>query len=366
MDMKHSLLTAVCLTAAALFISCESNKYGPTGHGPKPEKPETPELAEGFAKGADISWVTQMEKDGVKFYNAEGKETECTAVMKEAGFDAIRLRVWFDPEGGWCGKDDVLVKAKRAHDLGMKLMIDFHYSDYWADPGKQNPPAAWSGYGAAEMTAAVASHTKDVLKALKGKGIDVTWVQVGNEVTGGMLWPLGKVKDQSTGSFIDFLDAGYAAAKEIYPDSKVILHIDNGYDSGLYDWFFGLMKAGNARYDIIGMSLYPSYAGNDWNGTVDRCMTNIKAVTAKFGKPVMICETGLPVSDPRKSRDTMQYIMDNAMKTEGCLGVFYWEPQTDGVWKPSNYEALGWQAYGLGAFKDGRPTAILDPFGNKK
>lgn len=362
--MKAHIYSGILAVFAAILLACENNPYGPTGH--VPDKEEDTETTASFVKGADISWLTQMEKEGEKFYTTDGKETECTALMKKIGFDAIRLRVWVDPEGGWCGKDDVLVKAKRAHELGMKLMIDFHYSDYWADPSKQNPPAAWSEFSASEMTAAVASHTKDVLKALKDKGLDVTWVQIGNEVTNGMLWPLGKVKDNSTGNFVDFLNAGYAAAKDIYPETKVILHIDNGYDAGLYDWFFGLMKAGNARYDIIGMSLYPSYSGNDWNGIVDKCIANIKAVNSKFGKPVMICETGLPVGQVQQSKETMQYIMDKAMNTEGCLGVFYWEPQTDGVWKPSEYDALGWHAYELGAFSNGRPTAALDPFKNKE
>lgn len=362
MEMKAHILAVIFL----LSVSCENNPYGPTGHTPGTEKPGQETEAAGFVKGADISWLTQMEEDGEKFYTAEGKETECTALMKKIGFDAIRLRVWVGPEGGWCGKDDVIVKAKRAHDLGMKLMIDFHYSDSWADPGKQNPPAAWAGYGASEMTAAVAAHTKEVLKDLKDKNIDVAWVQVGNEVTNGMLWPLGKVKDSSTGNFLDFLNAGYAAAKEVYPDAKVILHIDNGYDSGLYDWFFGLMKSGGARYDIIGMSLYPSYAGNDWKGTVDRCIANMKAVNSKFGKPVMLCEIGFPVNEPARSEEAIRYILDNTEDTEFCQGVFYWEPQTDGVWKPANYAALGWNAYGLGAFSNGRPTSALDPFGNKE
>ena len=108
-----------------------------------------------FSKGADISWVTEMEKDGIRFYNAEGKETECTALLKELGFDAIRLRVWVDPEGGWCGKEDVLVKARRAHALGMHIMIDFHYSDSWADPSKQNVPVAWKDFNFTQMSQAV-------------------------------------------------------------------------------------------------------------------------------------------------------------------------------------------------------------------
>ena len=328
------------------------------------ETPDVPEAT--FAKGADISWVTEMEKDGQKFYDAEGKETECTALMKEIGFDAIRLRVWVDPEEGWCGKDDVVAKAVRAQELGMRIMIDFHYSDSWADPSKQNVPDGWKDFNAVQMSQAVKDHTSEVLKALKDEGIDVEWVQVGNEVNQGMLWPLGKVSGQSAGSFVAFLNAGYVAVKAVYPAAKVIVHLSNGHDSGLFDWFFSLMQKSNASYDIIGMSLYPSWWENggwcDWKPNTDKCLANIKTMYGKFGKEVMLCEVGMPVSEPQKSKEAMEYILEQTSGMDGCLGVFYWEPQADGRWKPSSYAGLGWNAYDKGAFKDGRPTAALDPF----
>ena len=149
--MKIKPIIAVLAMTAALLVGCDKNPYGPTGYvpdtqKPEPEQPQEPAVDAGFAKGADISWVTQMEADGQKFYNASGKEMECTALMKELGFNAVRLRVWVDPDGGWCGKDDVLEKARRAQALGMRIMIDFHYSDSWADPSKQVTPSAWASY----------------------------------------------------------------------------------------------------------------------------------------------------------------------------------------------------------------------------
>ena len=136
----------------------------------------------GFAKGADVSWLTEMEQDGVKFYNQNGKAEECMWLLRDLGTNAIRLRVWVNPEGGWCGKDDVIAKASRAQALGYRLMIDFHYSDTWADPGNQKVPAAWQGYTYEQMKQAVANHTKDVLSALKEREVtNVEWVQVGNE-----------------------------------------------------------------------------------------------------------------------------------------------------------------------------------------
>ena len=111
----------------------------------EPEKEET-EVVD-FYKGADISWVTELESKGHKFYNANGDERECTALMKEYGMNAIRLRVWVDrnEHDNWCNKEDLLVKAKRAKALGMEVIVDFHYSDWWADPAKQNIPASWKG-----------------------------------------------------------------------------------------------------------------------------------------------------------------------------------------------------------------------------
>lgn len=355
------------LSAAAALITICAACGKDTDIQKEPEKPMEPEKIV-FAEGADISWTTQMEKDGVKFVDASGNETECTALMKETGFDAIRLRVWVDPEDGWCGKDDVLEKARRAQALGMRVMIDFHYSDSWADPGKQNLPEAWKGYDIIQIGNAVTEHTADILRALQSSGIDVEWVQLGNEVNNGMLWPWGKVQGSTAGNFISFVNSGYNIVKDFYPDAKVILHVSNGHDAGLFDWFFNLMYLGKARYDMIGMSLYPSWWENggwtDWKANVDKCVANMKSMNSKFGKPVMLCEVGMPVSEPQMAKEALQYILDQTKAIESCHGVFYWEPQTDGVWKPSSYENLGWGAYNMGAFRNGRPTVALDPFGN--
>lgn len=360
MNIRRIYLT---LAAALAITACGKDNDGT--HNIETEV-HPPVITSEFAEGADISWVTQMEGDGVRFYNAEGKETECTALMKQAGFNAIRLRVWVNPEGGWCGKEDVLVKARRAHALGMRIMIDFHYSDSWADPSKQTIPDAWAGYNIQQLSEAVKAHTKETLQLLKDNGIDVEWVQVGNEVNSGMLWPSGKVQGNTADRFAGFVNSGYAAVKEIYPSAKVILHVSNGHDSSLFEWFFNLMKMNGAEYDIIGMSLYPSWWENGgwsaWKPVADKCIANIQKMAAGYGKPVIICETGMPVSDPQTAGEAMQYILEKTRSMESCHGVFYWEPQTDGNWKPASYNALGWNAYNMGAFSNGRPTAALAPF----
>lgn len=126
----------------------------------QPEQQKEPD----FWLGADISWATEMEAHGHKLYNNAGEERECTALMKEMGLNAVRLRVWVDPSahGNWCNKEDLLVKCQRAKELGMAIMVDFHYSDWWADPNKQNIPASWSGHSYEQMKEDLAAHTIEV------------------------------------------------------------------------------------------------------------------------------------------------------------------------------------------------------------
>ena len=350
------------------------------------EEENTEEVVE-FYKGADISWATEMVSKGHKFYNANGQERECTALMKEYGMNAIRLRVWVDPSAhdNWCNKEDVLVKAKRAKALGMEVMIDFHYSDWWADPAKQNIPASWKGHSYEEMKKDLANHTKEVLQLMKDNGITPKWVQVGNETTNGMLWSVQtneqgwEIKDENGNTIITesmghatrnpkqyagFFAAGYDAVKEIFPDAIVIVHLDNGFDADLYDWNLGILTSNGAKFDMIGMSLYPywaeSYHGKTADQTISGCMANIKRLKAKYGCEVMIVETGMLCADEQGKLINTSVLEEGyhqlariikESKEIGCKGVFYWEPEC----KPSQYK--------LGAFtEDGRPTRIMDAF----
>ena len=358
----------ILIILSAMLLAACNPEDRPSAEEPDKDTEETIER-NFYAKGADISWVTQMEADKVKFRNAQGQEKECTVLMKEIGMNSIRLRVWVDPKDGWCGKEDVLVKAARAQALGMNIMIDFHYSDSWADPSKQIIPAAWSGYDTQKISDALVKHTTEVLGTLKDKKIDIKWIQIGNEVNSGMLHPFGKVEGSSASGFAGLFNAGYKAAKAVYPDAKVILHVSNGHDASLFGWFFGLMKISGVKYDMIGMSLYPSWWENggwsSWKGTVDKCMANIQSLVKTFGKPVMICETGMPASEPQMSREAMEYILDRTYEIKECHGIFYWEPEVYGGWKPADYAELGWSSYDKGAFgADGKPTIALDPFKN--
>ncbi|WP_280647680.1 MULTISPECIES: glycosyl hydrolase 53 family protein [unclassified Dysgonomonas] len=348
--------------ALLTFCACNDNDNTPSFDTEDPVYDMT-----GFAKGADVSWLTEMEKAGNKFYNSLGRETECMTLLRDLGMNSIRLRVWVNPTDGWCNKNDVLAKAWRAHNLGMRVMIDFHYSDTWADPGKQYIPAAWEGFTFDELKTAVTNHTKEVLNALKEKDITPEWVQVGNETSNGFLWEMGQA-DKNPVQYAGLFAAGYEAAKSVFPETIVIVHLDNGFDNDLYNWNLDILKNNGAKWDMIGMSLYPYWAKTNGQETsaekvITGCIDNIKKVSAKYDCDVMIVETGMECADDDgKLADaavlaegkTMlsRIIKECSENTNGrCKGVFYWEPEC----KPSQYR--------LGAFtEDGYPTVIMDAF----
>ncbi|MBC7887473.1 MAG: glycosyl hydrolase 53 family protein [Ferruginibacter sp.] len=311
----------------------------------------TPYNPVNFVKGADISWVSQMEASGRKFYNTAGVETECFALMKLIGFNSIRLRVWVNPNPAWNNTADVVAKALRSKNLGMRVMIDFHYSDSWADPGKQTKPAAWAGQNVAQLKVSLATHTTNVLNAIKAAGVTPEWVQVGNETNNGMLWPDGQA-NLSMSNYAQFVGAGYDAVKAVFPTTKVIVHVSNGYDNGLFTWNIGGLISNGAKFDIIGMSLYPSAANfTSYNAGI---LANMNDMVAKYGKEVMVVETGFAANNPAVAKLFLADLIAKVriVNENKGLGVMYWEP-----------EAYNWQGYGLGAFDNtGKPTAALDVF----
>jgi arabinogalactan endo-1,4-beta-galactosidase len=320
-----------------------------------------------FVKGADISWVTEMEAAGKKFYDANGTQTDCFELMKQYNMNAIRLRVWVNPTGtdAYCNKDYTIAKAERAVKAGMDVMIDFHYSDSWADPSKQNIPTAWASHDYTTMKEDVATHTKDVLQGLKDKGITPKWVQVGNETSNGFLWTIGQA-DKNPKQYAGLFAAGYDAVKSVFPDAIVIVHLDNGYDNSLYVWNLDILKDNGAKWDMVGMSLYPYWSKDKvtTDECISQCISNIKKVNARYGSPVMIVETGMQCGDGTgkvasasvlaTQRDILaRIITESRDNTDGiCKGVLYWEPEC----RPSD-------GYMLGAFDNqGKPTVIMDAF----
>lgn len=324
--------------------SCKKNNVKP---------PSPPAVDDSyFAKGADVSWVTEMEAGGIKFYNAASTETECIALMKSLGMNTIRLRVWVNPAASWNNAADVVSKAVRAKNLGMRIMINFHYSDTWADPGHQTKPAAWASMNFADLKSALASHTSNTLTQLKNAGVTPEWVQVGNETNDGMLWPEGKASTYMS-NYAQLVTAGYDAVKTVFPSCKVIVHVSNGWDNSLFRWNIGGLLNNGAKFDVVGMSLYPT--ASNWPTYNSQCLANMNDIVNSYSKEVMVVESGMPWTDAAACNS---FLTDLISKTKSVsnkkgLGVLYWEPQA--------YN--NWNSYTLGAFDNaGKPTVALDAF----
>lgn len=360
---------------------------------PDPEPEPQPST---MVRGVDISWLTEMENDGRKFF-ANQKMTsavEGTQLMKDLGMSAVRLRVWVDPTDAtsgyireavvkdgkaYCGKEDVVVKAKRAQSLGMDVMVDFHYSDSWADPIKQYIPTAWKNYTYNQLVTAVKEHTADVLTALKEAGVtNVKWVQVGNETHPGMLcYQYGKNTPVAAGGYYGsypehyagFVDAGYEAVKSVYPEALVIVHHDKSNNWSLVKSNLDALKKNNARFDMVGLSFYPCEVNSSSDAIISSTTeANIKAafttvdnIYNTYNKETMFVEVGMkmwPDTNIPISAKYMEGIVTMAQDNVHCLGLFYWEPM-----------AWWWNNYNMGAFNVGDsngkklyPNEIFDAF----
>lgn len=345
--MTNNICYKFLVLASFIIVCVACNKSSSA-----PETPNPPADTSNIAKGADISWLTQMEAEGKKFYSSTGTEQDCLQLLKSIGVNAIRIRIWVDPSGGWNNTADVVSKAVRAKNLGMKIMIDFHYSDTWADPGHQTKPSAWDAGDFNTLKQSLADHTSSTLNALKTKGITPTWVQVGNETNDGMLWPDGQAS-LNMNNFAQLVNAGYNAVKAIDTAIKVIVHISNGYDNNLFRWIFDGLKNNGAQWDIIGMSLYPSAA--NWSSYNDQCLSNMNDMVSRYNKDVMIVETGMSWDQASVCNTFLTDLIKKvkSISNKRGLGVFYWEPEA--------YN--NWQGYTLGAFDNsGKPTIALNAF----
>ena len=356
--MKKQILL---LAAAMVLFSCEKSPKGSTYDVPTPS----------FARGADVSWVSEMEDGGKTFKTKSGSQADIFESLASCGINSIRLRVWVKPSGGWSGKADVVALAERAAKAGMALMIDFHYSDFFADPGTQTIPADWAADKGdiTKMCDHVKDHTTDVLKAIKAKGVSPAWIQIGNETRNGMLWPVGQLwgSDQAGGweKFARLYKAGYYAAKEVFPNAKVMPHVNNAYADNA--WWFTSLKEQGGTFDMIALSHYPQAESkmtpSEYNTAA---IANIKALNASFRVPVMISEVGVKTPDGEAAaKAVLKEFMDAVKKLPAstCAGVFYWEPEVYDWWKPAIYTSKGWNAYGMGAYlSGGRPSSVMDVF----
>jgi arabinogalactan endo-1,4-beta-galactosidase len=310
-----------------------------------------------IAKGADISWMTEMEDAGFIWKDNAGNTKELMPLLTEYELDAVRLRVWVNPENsnanGWCDIDDLVDKAILATAANMDVMICIHYSDHWADPGQQTLPGAWSGFSVAQLGTAVANHTTDILTALSAEGITPKWVQVGNETSDGMLWPTGKASAGGFANYATYVNAGLNTIKSFNSTIKTILHIAGGNDNALFRWNIdGLITNGlnTTNLDIVAMSLYPE--ANNWKAIVDDTYSNMLDMKTRYNKDVMMSEIGFSSSQTDFSYQFLKYMIEKTRQAEG-LGVFYWEPIAISPF--TIYTKGAWDA-------DRSPSAAMDAF----
>jgi arabinogalactan endo-1,4-beta-galactosidase len=306
-----------------------------------------------YAYGSDVSWTDQEESSGYTFKSAAGVKTDPFVLLKGLGINAVRLRVWVNPTGGWNNGADDLYMAKRAAAQGQRILVDFHYSDTWADPAHQTIPGQWTDHSLSALETQVYNHTYSILNYLKSNGISVSWVQVGNEINSGMLWPTGKVSGTTGfGNLAGLINSGYNATKAIFPSASVIVHLANGYDDATFRWFFDNLKSQGGKWDVIGMSHYPS--ASNWSTLNPEAGSTMADVASRYGSAVMVCETGMPWDNASASESMLSDIINRnkALGSKG-LGVFYWEPEA----------YPGWQGYTLGAVNaSGQFTAAMNAF----
>ena len=272
----------------------------------------------GRSIGADISFLPQMEARGMKFME-DSIQKDVMAILAEHGFNYIRLRIFVNPENekgyspgmGYCGLEYTKQMALRAKKAGMKLLLNFHYSDYWADPQQQNKPLAWNNLDFNTLKDSLKSYTKRVLLALKEQGTLPEMVQVGNEVNHGILWPDGHIGNLD--NLAELLKAGAEGVKEVDPSIIIMMHIALGGQNDEAVFWLDNMIARGLNFDIIGLSYYPR-----WHGTLDDLLFNTNDLVKRYKKDINVVEYS-------QFRNEVHEIVFGLPENHG-EGTFIWEP----------------------------------------
>lgn len=374
--MKKLVSLALCLALLlTVLVACDKPEViekeqvtvGATSDSLYVQKVEN--LADDFIMGMDASSVPSLEAGGVKFYDYDGTETDVFKVLAQNGINYIRVRVWVDPfdaqgrgyGGGNCDINTALEIGRRATKYGMKLLVNFHYSDFWADPAKQPSPKAWKDMDIEQKAKALYSYTKDSLKLLKNAGVDVGMVQVGNETNGGKM--SGETTWENT---CKLFSAGSKAVREVFPNALVAVHFANPEKTSNYkNYSFNLDNYG-VDYDVFASSYYPY-----WHGSLENLSEILSYIAKTYNKKVMVAEIsyaytpndtdfyGNTISDAEPIQhyamtvqgqaNAVRETINTVSKIPGGIGVFYWE----GTWISSggsSYEenqAL-WYQHGSG------------------
>ena len=330
---------------------------------------QVPSIADDFIMGMDVSSLLAQEASGVKYYDFEGNEEDLLKILAENGINYIRVRVWNDPfdengngyGGGNCTIDTALEIGKRATKYGMKLLVDFHYSDFWADPGKQMVPKAWKGMTIDEKEEAVYQYTKESLQKLKDAGVAVGMVQIGNETNGNICGEINWDK------MCRIFSAGSRAVREVLPEAKVALHFTNPESEGRYRGYAENLSQRQVDYDVFASSYYPF-----WHGSLENLQYELKYLSLVYDKEVLVVETsyaytgedsdfhGNTISNTSQverpypysvqgQADSVRDVIEVVSSIRGGLGVVYWEGAWITVGQNSWAEnSQKWEKYGSG------------------
>ncbi len=345
-------------------------------------------LRDDFAFGVDASMVKVVEDCGGVYFNQNGQEQEVFQILRKSGVNFVRFRLWNnpfnkwdDPYGGGNNNAEVDIElAKRAKAANLNVMIDFHYSDFWADPDRQNIPREWGGYLQSEIPQAIENFTTETLQKFKDAGVTVDAVQIGNETNNGLCgyainW---NDVDRSFDTMADMFKSGIKGAKKVFKDVKTMIHLANGGNTAEYENYFTKLDARGVDYDIIGASFYPHLSG-----TMDDLQTNLDNISKKTGKPVIVAETSWGFTDEYNENTENSYssadeevggyltstqaqatmlrdicnVLSKVPENRG-LGIFYWEPEWLPVEGASWATAAGqsYQYYG----NDSKRTSYTD------
>ena len=327
-----------------------------------------------YAYGADIGWLSQFEAKGIRWVNKDMQEVDAIEELARFGVNAIRLRVFVNPPKsaiwqknestvcmlGFCDADGLLAAAKRVKSEGLRLMIDFHYSDHFADPEIQDIPEAWKDLSDEELHRAVYEHTVSVLNLLRENGIEPEWVQVGNEINNGIMWPRAGLKDNPQ-LLISLLNTGYDAVKEIFPKCSVVTHLACLNDKSECDPFIEAFYAYRGKTDIFGFSFYPYWFNAPYD--VPFIYGQMAYFHDRIKKPIMIVEIGGEEIKPDLTYEILKNTIDagHLLPEDAVQGIFYWEPCAGADFLPDHYP--------LGASKTVGPdtlqmTRAMEAFGD--
>jgi arabinogalactan endo-1,4-beta-galactosidase len=326
--------------------------------------------------------VDEIETEGGT-YQEDGRERDILDILKDAGVNSARLRIWNEPDFDYCNPGKTLQMAKRIKDKGLHFLLDFHYSDYWADPSKQRMPKAWEKLSFPELTEAVRTFTRDVVAGLKKQGTLPDMVQIGNEITNGMLWERGRVDgewntQEQWRKLAELIRAGVRGLREALDDSDevaVMIHIDRGGDNAGSRYFFDRLVQLNVEFDTIGLSYY-----SWWHGTLEDLAYNLNDLAQRYGKEIVVVEAAYPwtltppddqplifnteewlypgyAPSPEGQAAWLRKLMDTIRSTSDGrgIGLYYWEP----CWIPSKPQ------WSVGHENNWSNLTLFDYTGNK-